>query len=244
MKKYVVVGTGNRGTLSYIEPMVKEYADCVDLVAVCDKNIKRARLASEFAGKDIPAYDDFDKMMNETNPDVVVVTTRDCDHAHYIIKALEFGCDVISEKPMTTDDEMCADIIEAERRTGHKVTVTFNCRFFPFYVRIKEMLKSGVIGDVLSVHFEWLLDCSHGADYFRRWHRERKNSGSLLIHKSTHHFDLVNWFLEQEPVKVNAFGTRRFYGPTREERSERCLTCPYKNKCEFYVDINKAEGGN
>ena len=244
MKKYVVVGTGNRGTLSYIEPMVKEYPDCVDLVAVCDKNIKRARLASEFAGKEIPAYDDFDKMMNEKKPDVVVVTTRDCDHAEYIIKALEFGCDVISEKPMTTDDDMCSRIIEAERRTGHKVTVTFNCRFFPFYVRIKEMLKSGVIGDVLSVHFEWLLDCSHGADYFRRWHRERKNSGSLIIHKSTHHFDLVNWFLEQEPVKVNAFGQRKFYGPTREERSERCLTCPYQNKCEFYVDINNAEGGN
>ena len=159
MKKYAVVGTGNRGTLSYIVPMVKEYADCVDLVAVCDKNIKRARLASEFAGREIPAYDDFDKMMNEKKPDVVVVTTRDCDHAEYIIKALEFGCDVISEKPMTTDDDMCSRIIEAERRTGHKVTVTFNCRFFPFYVRIKEMLKSGVIGDVLSVHFEWLLDC-------------------------------------------------------------------------------------
>ena len=98
----------------------------------------------------------------------------------------------------------------------------------PFFARIKELLREGVVGDVLSVHYEWYLDTSHGADYFRRWHRRRENSGSLMVHKSTHHFDIANWLLEQEPVAVNAFGTRRFYGPTREERSERCLTCPYK----------------
>lgn len=243
MKKYAIVGTGNRGILSYAVPMAEEYRDCVQLVGACDINRKRAELVSEFTHLDIPAYTDFDLMLKETQPDVVIVTTKDCAHAEYIIKALEFGCDVISEKPMTTTDEMCARIIEAERRTGHKVTVTFNCRFFPFYVRIKELLNEGHIGKVLSVHFEWMLDCVHGADYFRRWHRRRENSGSLIIHKATHHFDLVNWFLEEEPVKVNAFGTRRFYGPTREERSDRCLTCPYKNKCEFYVDINKVENG-
>ncbi|MBQ7599436.1 MAG: Gfo/Idh/MocA family oxidoreductase [Clostridia bacterium] len=244
MKKYAIVGTGSRGILSYAVPMAEEYTDCVQIVGACDSNIKRARLVSEYTKVDVPAYTDFDLMLKETKPDVVIVTTRDCAHAEYIIKALEFGCDVISEKPMTTTDEMCSRIIETERRTGHKVTVTFNCRFFPFYVRIKELINEGLLGDILSVHFEWLLDTSHGADYFRRWHRRRENSGSLIIHKSTHHFDLVNWFLEQEPVKVNAYGTRRFYGPTREERSERCLTCPYKNKCEFYVDIHTAEGGN
>lgn len=100
-------------------------------------------------------------------------------------------------------------------------------------------MQSNVIGKVLSVHFEWLLDTEHGADYFRRWHRKRENSGSLLVHKSTHHFDLVNWFLDDDPVAVNAFGTRRFYGPTREERSERCLTCQHKKTCEFYLDINQ-----
>ena len=112
-----------------------------------------------------------------------------------------------------------------------------------FYVKIKEMLASGLVGDVLSVHYQWLLDTSHGADYFRRWHSIRSNSGSLLIHKSTHHFDLANWFLDDEPVKVNAFGTRRFYGHTREQRGERCLTCPYKDTCEFYFNIDTEDSG-
>ncbi len=243
MKKYVVVGTGWRGIFSYIEPLIKEYRDCAKLCAVCDINGKRARFSSEYFHEDIPAYTDFDQMLKDHKPDVVIVTSKDCTHEKYIVKALECGCDVISEKPMTTTDEMCARILEAEKRTGHKVTITFNCRFMPFYVKLKELVSSGLVGDVLSVHFEWLLDTSHGADYFRRWHSIRANSGSLLIHKSTHHFDLVNWIIDDEPVKVNAFGTRRFYGHTREERGERCRDCKYKNTCEFFFDIDKEERG-
>lgn len=148
---------------------------------------------------------------------------------------------MVVEKPLTTDAEKCRRIFEAQKRTGKDIIVTFNLRFSPFFKRVKEILLNSDMGDVLSVHFEWLLDTKHGADYFRRWHRERKNSGSLLIHKSTHHFDLVNWLIDQEPEKVSAFGTRRFYGPTRDKRSERCLTCPYKNSCEFYFDIKKID---
>ncbi len=243
MKTYALVGTGYRGLWSYCEPIVREYPDVAKLVAVCDINRKRACLVGEYLKTEIPAYTDFDRMLAECHPDVVIVTTKDCFHELYICKALEAGCDVITEKPMTTDDQMCAHILETERRTGHKVTVTFNCRFMDFYIKIKELLMEGIVGDVLSVHYEWLLDTSHGADYFRRWHSIRANSGSLLIHKSTHHFDLANWFLDDEPVKVNAFGTRRFYGDNRRPHGERCCTCPYKDSCEFYINIDTEDGG-
>ncbi len=237
MKKYCLVGTGSRGIFSYAKPLVEEYGDCAELVGVYDINPKRAALVSEFVGKEIPVFDDFDGMIAACAPDAVIVTTVDCYHDKYAIRAMELGCDVISEKPMTTDGDKCAAIIEAERRTGKKVTVTFNCRFMPVFARLKELLMSEVIGEIFSVHFEWLLGTKHGGDYFRRWHAERKNSGSLLIHKSTHHFDLVNWLLDDEPRKVNAFGTLRFFGPTREKRGERCLTCRNKSACEFYKDI-------
>ncbi len=238
MKTCVVCGTGNRGTGAFLCAMKEEIADCVKLLGVYDMNPKRCTAALEYAGVTAPIFEDFDKMLEETKPDIVIVTTKDSTHDEYIIKALEAGCDVVSEKPMTTDEVKCNAILEAEKRTGKKVTVTFNCRFLPFYVRVKELLKEKVIGDIYSVHYEWMLDTSHGADYFRRWHRERRNSGSLLIHKSTHHFDLLNWWLDDEPESVNAYGTRRFYGPTREKRGERCLTCAYKKTCEFYMDIN------
>ncbi len=241
MKKCVIAGTGHRGISSYAIPLVNELSDCAVLCGVYDINPKRAALVGAMTKTDIPAFDDFDKMLAEVRPDVVIVTTVDCTHDLYIIKSLDAGCDVITEKPLTTDDVKLKAILEAEKRSGRKITVTFNCRFSPFFVRIKELLSENIIGPVLSVHYEWMLDTSHGADYFRRWHRQRKNSGSLLIHKATHHFDLLNWFLDDDPVTVSAFGTRRFYGPTREERSVRCLTCPHKKTCEFYFDIESEE---
>ena len=243
IKTYALVGTGYRGLWSYCEPIVKEYSDVARLAAVCDINPLRARLVGEYLKADIPAYTDFDLMLREVRPDVVIVTTKDCAHETYICRALEAGCDVISEKPITTDEDMLAHILETEKRTGHKVTVTFNCRFMDFYVKIKELVSSGLLGKVLSVHYEWLLDTSHGADYFRRWHSIRANSGSLLIHKCTHHFDLLNWYLDDEPIKVNAFGTRRFYGDDRRPHGERCLNCQYKRCCEFYQDIDTEDGG-
>ena len=239
MKKFVQVGCGIRGIEGYAEPILKNFKEHIQLCGVYDINPKRAALVSHYGGADVPVYDDFDEMLRSIKPDTVIVTTIDCMHDFYVIKALEAGCDVIVEKPMTTTFEKANAIKVAEEKSGKTVTVVFNLRYLPFFARVKELLKSGVIGDVLSVHYEWLLDTQHGADYFRRWHRKRENSGSLLVHKSTHHFDLVNWFLEDDPVAVNAFGSRRYYGPTREERSARCLTCQYKKSCEFYLDINQ-----
>jgi hypothetical protein len=102
---------------------------------------------------------------------------------------------------------------------------------------------SGVIGDVQSVDFHWLLDTVHGADYFRRWHANKANSGGLMVHKATHHFDLVNWWLSANPVAVQANGKREFYTPQMAKRlglqshHERCHTCPEKTKCTFVLDM-------
>lgn len=241
MKKYVLVGTGHRAIKAYIEPLTQHFTDCVKFCGLYDINIKRAAVASKMAAYPIDIYDDFDKMLEKVQPDTVIVTTIDAEHSEYIIKSLNFGCDVVSEKPLTTDDKQMKAIYEAEKKAGKKVQVTFNCRFMPVFMRVKELLQSGIIGEMYSAHYEWLLDTSHGADYFRRWHAERAKSGSLLIHKCTHHFDLLNWFLDDEPEKVNAFGTRRFYGPTRENRGERCKDCKVSDKCEFYTDISKTE---
>jgi predicted dehydrogenase len=127
--------------------------------------------------------------------------------------------------------------------------VTFNYRYSPPRTQVKEMLMSGVIGRILSVDFQWLLNTRHGADYFRRWHREKKNSGGLMVHKATHHFDLVNWWLSASPVEVFAMGARVFYGSSSgmaemyglKGRAGRCIECRYlkSRKCQFALDISK-----
>ena len=196
-----------------------------------------------------PIYDakDFEKMIRDTKPDVVIVTTVDGFHHEYIIRGMELGCNVITEKPMTIDAEKCQHIIDTKKKSGRKCTVTFNYRYSPPRSQVKDILMSGVIGDLLSVDFHWMLNTFHGADYFRRWHSQKKFSGGLMVHKSTHHFDLVNWWLSAIPVLVFANGKRDFYKPKMIKRfglnsfHERCLTCPEKLTCGFELDLNKEE---
>jgi hypothetical protein len=79
------------------------------------------------------------------------------------------------------------------------------------------------------VHFEWLLDTNHGADYFRRWHRDKFNSGGLMVHKATHHFDLVNWWLGSQPATVFGMGRLAFYG---KENAENRGVTEFYDRCQ------------
>jgi predicted dehydrogenase len=241
MKRYALAGCGVRGISMYARPLVKYYGDVAELVALCDNNRKRADACNRYCAADTPTFQQFDDMLRRTEPDTVIITTPDWTHHDLIIRSLEAGCDVITEKPMTIDAEKCRGILEAERRTGRRVTVAFNYRYSPQHQQIKRMIIEGAIGQVHSVDFSWPLDYIHGADFFRRWHRRLENSGGLLVHKSTHHFDLINWWLDSEPETVFAFGRRAFYGPTREERGERCHGCAHAGTCEFFMDMTKVE---
>jgi len=95
------------------------------------------------------------------------------------------------------------------------------------------------VGDVISVDFHEYLDTSHGADYFRRWHRLKQNSGTLLVHKASHHFDLANWWLDSAPVEVTAFGDLKFYGRNNSFRNTHCRVCPFTQQCKFYWDVTQ-----
>ena len=90
-------------------------------------------------------------MIKETKPDFVIVTTVDATHADYIVRALEAGCDVITEKPLTTTAEMCQRILDATKKTGRHLRVTFNYRYSPPRTQVKDILMSGEIGDVVHV---------------------------------------------------------------------------------------------
>ena len=152
MKKIVIVGAGQRCYASYALPLTEEYGDKVKILAVCDVNMGRCQFYRKSLGEDIKAYraEDFDLMLEETKPDAVLVTTCDGFHHEDIIRALDAGYDVITEKPMTTTAQRCIDIREAEKRSGKRVTVTFNCRFMPYYAKIKELVASGIIQMLLE----------------------------------------------------------------------------------------------
>jgi predicted dehydrogenase len=248
-RRYAIVGLGSRHEL-YQDGIETTHARWAELVGVSDVNPGRVELARRRSvenGSRVPpgyAAADFDRMLREQQPEIVIVTTADASHHDYLIRAMDAGCDVITEKPMTTDAGKCRQILDARRRTGRRCRVTFNYRYSPPRSQVKDLLMSGIIGEVLSVDFHWLLNTHHGADYFRRWHAEKKNSGGLFVHKSTHHFDLVNWWLGAVPVSVFATGKREFYTPEMARRMglsgphQRCRTCPEKDRCGFYLNLD------
>ncbi len=232
--RYLVVGTGHRVRM-YIGAMAGPHRDAAELVGLVDTNPGRLavhlkRLAE--AGLDVSSVvtgqpDDLERMIADTRADRVIITSPDYTHADLIVRSLDAGADVVVEKPLTIDPESTRRIAEAVERTGREVVVTHNYRYSPRNSGLKELIKNGSIGTPLSVTFEWVLDTAHGADYFRRWHRDKNNSGGLLIHKASHHFDLINWLLADAPTQVYARGGVRFYGsenadarglPSRAER--------------------------
>ena len=230
-KKYAIVGTGSRAGM-FVEALTKTYRNEAELVAFCDLSQSRMdwynqRIGTMAGLTPRPTYhaNQFDRMIAETKPDTVIVATMDSTHHIYITRAMDLGCDVITEKPMTTDLEKLQAIFDTIDRTGRSLRVTFNYRYAPAYTKYRELIMSGVIGRPLSVDFSWILDTSHGADYFRRWHREKENSGGLLVHKATHHFDLVNWWIDSYPQSVFALGSLQFYG--RENAEARGEQDPY-----------------
>ena len=251
MTKYVLVGTGGRSRM-YIDALADQFASSSKLLAICDSNQGRRDLVlrqygDRLTGLESYAPEDFDKMLQEQKPDCVIVCTKDSTHSDYICRALELDCDVITEKPMTTDEKKCQRIIDTVKKTGKKVSVMFNYRYSPVREQVKKILASGIIGKVCSVDFQWMLDTRHGADYYRRWHRNKANSGGLMVHKATHHFDLVNWWLGSVPVSVFAEGGKVFYDYKQAQRhglkkhGDRCMDCNLKNRCNFYFDLNSSD---
>jgi predicted dehydrogenase len=247
-KRFAHVGMGSRSRL-YLDAISGRFRDGNELVALCDSNAGRLALAAgnaaKASGRKPATYlaGDFDRLLRETKPHTVIVTTPDATHDDYIVRALDAGCNVLTEKPMTTTAAKAQRILDACQRNNRHVRVLFNYRYSPPRTQVKDLLMMGEIGDILSVDFHWLLNTQHGADYFRRWHSRKAISGGLMVHKATHHFDLVNWWLGAQPETILAYGKREFYTPTMARRMglkshhERCRTCPEKGECTFFLDL-------
>jgi predicted dehydrogenase len=237
--KVALVGTGIRGTSFWGKRLVEKYSDSLEFVGLCDINPGRLAYALNYMQVECPTFTDFGTMVKDTKPDLIIVTTVDSTHHQFIVQGLEMGCDVLSEKPLTTDEDKCQQIIDAERKSNKKLIVGFNYRWSPYNTKVKELLSQGAIGKVTSVDFHWYLNTYHGASYFRRWHGLKDKGGSLWVHKATHHFDLLNWWLDSDPEEVFAYGDLEFYGKNNSFRGDNCRSCPHKSKCDFYWDITE-----
>ena len=237
--RVTLVGTGIRGSSFWGKRLVDQYSEIIEFVGLCDINPGRLEYAKNYIGTNCKTYIDFDLMLNQQNPDLIIVCTVDSTHHQFIIKGLESGCDVLTEKPLTTDETKGQAILNAERKSDKKLIVGFNYRWNPYATKIKELLINNTIGKITSVDFNWYLNTYHGASYFRRWHGYKDKGGSLWVHKATHHFDLLNWWIDSDPDEVFALGDLEHYGKNGPFRGFNCRSCEFKSKCDYYLDINK-----
>lgn len=239
--KVALIGASTRGIYAFAKPLLEEYAETHDLVGAFDINARRLGVLNEFVGAQVPGYTDLDQMFAEAKPDTVVITTVDATHAQYIEQAFDAGINSISEKPLCVDADQCRRIREAQLRRPDLMAVTaHNYRYAPPTWRIKELIDEGAIGEVRSIAFHELLDHRHGSSYFRRWNRRKAESGGLLIHKASHCFDVMNWWVGSRAATLTATGSLSVYGPDASPfRGERCHTCEHAKKCPQYVDLTK-----
>ena len=241
-KRYAVCGVSARAIGMYIIPMMRDFTHCAEFVGMLDIDPLRFKICKNQVPetKDVPEYlaEDFDKMLEETKPDALFVVSMDCTHVDYVVRGLEKDLDVICEKPMTTNTADALRVMEAEAKSKGKVICTFNYRYNPVHRKLREMILDGKIGRVTHVDLNWYIDIRHGSSYFHRWNRMRENSGSLSIHKSSHHFDLVNWWVDGIPEAVHAFGALNHYGPEGEFNPSKkdgrdCTSCPEMMNCPY-----------
>ena len=240
-RRVALVGTGVRGTSFWGKYLNENCGDIVNYVGLCDINPGRLEYALEYMGVNCPVFTNFDDMLATAKPDLVIVTTVDATHDKFIVKGLEAGIDVVTEKPMTTDEAKCQTILDAAEKSSGELIVALNYRYGVIFSRLREILQSEQIGRLTSIDFHWYLNTYHGASYFRRWHGLRDKSGTLLVHKAAHHFDLLNWWIDSEPVEVHAYGGLEKYGSNNAFRGERCMGCPHTERCDFHWDMSKDE---
>ncbi|MCX7705758.1 MAG: Gfo/Idh/MocA family oxidoreductase [bacterium] len=253
MKRYAICGFSARAIAQYVVPLIgvpglTEYGDFSQygkVVAALDIDTERIKIFNQRQKTIIPAYlpEEFEKMIKETKPDALIVAGADYTHAEYTIAGLKHDLDVIVEKPMTITGKQAKQVIDAEKKSKGRVIVAFNYRYTPAHKYIKKLILDGALGKITNIEFVYNLDTFHGASYFKRWNRSRKFSGGLSVHKSCHHFDLINWLIDDIPETVFAFGALNYFGPNSpfnpQKKSKRRLNneevqkrCPYYLKWE------------
>lgn len=221
--RYALCGLSVRAINNFALPLLGrhheagacDFSRTSELVGIFDIDVERV---SQFLAKlqlELPIYipaEGVERMLDETQPDVLLVAGPDFTHYEQILAGLRRGLKVIAEKPMVIDSEQAQAVLRAEEASTGQLIVAHNLRYASIARRIKELLDAGKVGRVTNIEFVYNLDTFHGASYFYRWNRERRNSGGLSIHKSVHHIDLINWLVDSPPETVFAFGALNYYG--------------------------------
>lgn len=237
MIKFAIIGIGNRAIKCYIKPLVNEFSDKCKLVGLYDINFPRAKYISKTLPYKVNVFDSLTTMIEECHFDYCIICSKDSSHFQIIKELLDHGKKIICEKPIVIKKNEVDYLYFNNNK--NLINVVHNCRLMPINKTIKNLLSNNVVGNVLQIDYIANIDLKHGREYFRRWHSEYKNTGGLLIHKSSHHFDLLNWWLNCIPQNLCAFGKLNYFGNNKKFNNANCRSCT--EKCPNIINLNNTE---
>ncbi len=233
----ITLGAGNRGNV--YGDYGKEYPQELNIVGVAEPiPIRRERYMEKH---DIPkehAYDTWERVFEQEKfADAVLITTPDDLHYGPCMAALEKGYDILLEKPISPSEQECRDILALAKKTGRIVAVCHVLRYAPYFIRLREMVQSGMLGRVVSMqHLEPIQHIHMSHSYVRgNWHNSAQST-PIILGKSCHDLDIMKWVLEKSCEKIHAFGKlswfHRAHAP--EGSTDRCTSgCKVEGSCPY-----------
>lgn len=201
-----LVGCGHR--LATLACYLK---DKVQIKAICEPNPKCVDNFRKLVPGDYLITPGYDEFLSVGGIDWVMVGSPNNMHKEHIVKAFEAGLNVFAEKPLATTIEDCVEVYDAHRKSGKLFATGFVLRFSPHYLKIKELLDSGAVGDIVSFEFDECIPHYHGGHIMKGWRRFKEISGGHIVEKCCHDIDLANWFTGSIAENVASFGGLNFF---------------------------------
>lgn len=232
----IVLGAGSRGN-TYANYGI-QFPDQLDIVGVAEPiRLRKERFAKKHA---IPAENCFDTWEQVfTRPkfaDAIIISTPDDVHYKPCMKALEMGYDILLEKPISPSEQECRDILKMSKKTGRIVAVCHVLRYAPYFVKMRELIKDGAIGEVVSVqHFEPIEHMHMAHSYVRgNWHNSVKTT-PILLAKSCHDLDIIKWVVNKPSKQITAMGNLKWFKKENapHNSAERCIDCKVAKDCPY-----------
>ncbi|WP_369899670.1 Gfo/Idh/MocA family protein [Bacillus manliponensis] len=199
------------------------------VVAATDVSMERLKTFQKKINEHAYITLDYKELLARTDIDAIAILSPDYLHEEHAIAALQAGKHVYCEKPLAITVEGCDRIIEQAEKSGKHLMVGFNMRYMSMYQTMKEIIDSGVIGDLKAVWVRHFVGLG-GYYYYHDWHGTAKNTTSLLLQKGSHDLDVIHWITGKYTKKVSAFGGLDFYGGDKPN-TLTCPTCDEKDTC-------------
>jgi len=250
--KLAILGAGSRGLLSYA-PYALQYPDEVEIVAVAEpRQWFREKAVNDFKIKTENTFNSYqDFFLKDKMADAVIIATQDDDHKIPAITAMKKGYHVLLEKPMATTAKDCKEIVKVAKKTNSILAVCHVLRYTPYFKKIKEIIDSKVLGQITTINHQEKVGYWHYAHSYVRgnWNNEKKSSPMILA-KSCHDLDILNYLIGKKCIKLSSFGSLTHFKKENMpiNASKRCIDCEYSDgKCnysakEFY--LSKLKNGN